>query len=396
MAGSDDVLYTPRVRYFLLTTILLAACGDDSSMLMDAGPGPDASPSDAALSDAALDAAASDAGADAGSEDAGNEMDAGPGLDAGPSPFEFTDPPIDPGVPVRFATTSYGDHPSQLMDVWLPESDVPTGVVVFYHGGGFVGGSRTAAHAGEAAMLRAVLGAGVAWVGIDYRFVTDTMSERGVGDSLADSRRGLQFLRFHAASLNIDGESVVLTGGSAGAGTSLWLALHDEMADPASDDPVERMSTRVSAAMVWETQATYDVVRWPTDVYSPTYPVTPEELLANVSIAFQVVAFYGLPFALASDPEALLAELNTPEFVEYRADLDMLAWMSADDPPLYLSSTGEDVAFGARGFDLLHHPLHAMALREVGGEAGVSVEANVPAFDVSTEVGNIEFILDSL
>ncbi|MFK8002007.1 MAG: alpha/beta hydrolase [Polyangiales bacterium] len=382
------------MRISLLLSLLVAVgCGDDSSMVMDAGPiGVDASTDGGPDG---VDAGATDAGSlDSGSSDAG-PSDSGTS-DAGSASIEFTTPPIDPGVPVRFATVPYGEHPKQLMDVWLPESDVPTSVVVFYHGGGFVGGSRSSAHAGAAAMLRAVLGAGIAWVGIDYRFVTDSMSERGVEDSLADSRRGLQFMRFHAAELNIDPEHVGLTGGSAGAGTSLWLALHDDMANPESDDPIERVSTRVSTAMVWETQATYDVVRWPTDVFSPTYPLTPEELVSDVSIAFQVVAFYGLPFGLASDPDQLLMELNTPEFVELRADLDMLAWMSADDPPLYLLSEGSDVAPDARGFDILHHPLHAMAVREAAAEVGVTVEANVPAFDVSTEVGNIGFLLENL
>ena len=355
--NATPVLAWPRitptltfVRISIVVSLLFAcACGDDSSMSADAGPLGDASAPDVGVVDAGADAAASDADADAGPSDSDVGVDSG-AVDAGPLVIEFTTPPIDPGVPVRFATIQYGDHARQWMDVWLPEADAPTGVVVFYHGGGFVGGSRSSAHAGAAAMLRAVLGAGLAWVGVDYRFVTDSTAERGVETSLADSRRGLQFMRFHADALNIDPERVGLSGGSAGAGTSLWLALHDDMADPASEDPVERMSTRVSTAMVWETQATYDVVRWPTDVFSPTYPLTPEELVADVSIAFQVVAFYGLPFALATDPDQILIELNTPGFVELRADLDMLAWMSADDPPLYLLSEGEDVAPGTTRF----------------------------------------------
>lgn len=374
----------------MLSLLVAVACGDDSSMVTDSGPfGMDASTLDASAVDAGPLADTGNAGGDSGSADAG-------ATDAGAAMIEFEEPPIDPGVPVRFATVAYGDHPKQLMDVWLPEADAPTGVVVFYHGGGFVGGSRESAHAGAAAMLRAVLAEGVAWVGIDYRFVTDSMSERGVEDSLADSRRGLQFMRFHAADLNIDPERVGLTGGSAGAGTSLWLALHDEMADPESADLVERMSTRVSTAMVWETQATYDVVRWPADVFSPTYPLTPEELVADVATAFQVVAFYGLPLGLATQPDEILLELNTPEYVALRADLDMLAWMSADDPPLYLLSEGDDDAPDASGFDILHHPLHAIAVRDAAADVGVTVEANIPAFDVSTDVSNIAFLLDNL
>lgn len=348
----------------------LMACGDDSA--------PDTSFMDASTMDAQVDGA----------------LDAAPG-DAGPADFAFTDPPIDPGVPVRFATIPYGPHSSQVMDVWLPEADAPTAVVVFYHGGGFVGGSRTSAHGGAAAMLRSVLEAGIAWVSVDYRFVTDSSSD-GVIGSLYDCRRALQFVRYHASALDIDPTRVGLTGGSAGAGTSLWLALHDDMADPTSDDPVERMSTRVSVATVFETQATYDLLRWPTDVYSPMYPMTPEELLADIGTAAQAAVFYGFPISLASDPDALLEAITTDEMTAYRADIDMLALMSADDPPLYVYNSGPNAAPGARGFDLLHHPLHAMAVRARAIEVGVMIDAEIPAFDVDTMVGTVEHLESQL
>lgn len=48
------------------------------------------------------------------------------------------------------------------------------------------------------------------------------------------------------------------TGGSAGAGTSLWIGFHDEMADPKNEDPVLRESTRLSCMAVFGAQSTYD------------------------------------------------------------------------------------------------------------------------------------------
>lgn len=353
----------------------LIACGDDSA--------PDSSLFDASSSDAQMDGGPTDAGVDSALGD------------AGPTEFVFTEPPIDPGVPVRFATIPYGPHRSQLMDVWLPTTDAPTAVVIFYHGGGFVGGSRESAHGGTAAMLRAVLEAGIAWVGVDYRFVTDSTAN-GVIGSLSDCRRALQFVRFHATALDIDPGRVGLTGGSAGAGTSLWLATHDDMADPSSDDPVERMSTRVSVATVYETQATYDLLRWPPDVYSPMYPMTAEDLLADIGNAAQAAVFYGLPITLANDPDALLEAVTTEEMTAYRADIDMLAWMSSDDPPIYVYNSGPNAAPGERGFDLLHHPLHAMAVRARAMEVGVMIDAEIPAFDVHTEIGTVEHLESQL
>ena len=48
--------------------------------------------------------------------------------------------------------------------------------------------------------------------------------------------------------------------GSAGAFSSLYLALHDDMADPKSDDPVARESTRLYCAAVNGAQVTLELV----------------------------------------------------------------------------------------------------------------------------------------
>jgi hypothetical protein len=61
-----------------------------------------------------------------------------------------------------------------------------------------------------------------------------------------------------AREYNLNPNAIALTGGSAGAGISLWVGFHDDMADPASDDPVKRESTRISAMGVGNAQTTYD------------------------------------------------------------------------------------------------------------------------------------------
>lgn len=39
---------------------------------------------------------------------------------------------------------------------------------------------------------------------------------------------------------------------------SLWIAFHPDMADPASDDPVKRQSTRLTVVGVTNAQVSYD------------------------------------------------------------------------------------------------------------------------------------------
>ena len=43
------------------------------------------------------------------------------------------------------ADLSYGPHPPNKLDLWLAKSEKPTPLVVFIHGGGFVGGDKGSA-----------------------------------------------------------------------------------------------------------------------------------------------------------------------------------------------------------------------------------------------------------
>jgi acetyl esterase/lipase len=75
---------------------------------------------------------------------------------------------------------------------------------------------------------------------------------------LHDAARALQFVRSKASEWNIDKDRIGASGGSAGACSSLWLAFHDDLADPKSKDPVARESTRLWCAAVNGAQTTLD------------------------------------------------------------------------------------------------------------------------------------------
>lgn len=329
--------------------------------------------------------------------DAGSDADTTPSL-----AMTFSDAPV-AGLPdgVRFASAiPYGADPEQVIDVFLPAATAPTAAILYIHGGGFTQGTRLDAYEGGAASIHTTLEAGVAWIGVDYRLLLEAGAEtEGVIKSLHDSQRALQFVRYYAASLNIDPTRIAVTGVSAGAGTGLWLALHDDMADPDSADPIARQSTRLATVgAVWP-QSTYDVVRWVPDVFNGEYSfVTIDVLLSQPALRELLVQFYGLDIALADDGDALQAAVATPAMLAYRADVDMLALMSPDDPAIYLYCDVPDRSPLDAGFDLLHHPLHDQALITAGAAAGVTIEADVPAYDVSSGVAGdhpaLTFILD--
>jgi choline-sulfatase len=155
----------------------------------------------------------------------------------------------------------YGDHPKQKLHFWKSpqgEAGKPTPLLFFIHGGGWQGGNRMS---GLTGLLAPVLEAGISVTSIEYRFIQDAMQqgvEPPVKAPLSDAARALQTVRSQAAEWGIDKERIVAAGGSAGACSSLWLAFHDDMADPASADPVARESTRLLAAAVTGAQTTLD------------------------------------------------------------------------------------------------------------------------------------------
>ncbi len=64
-----------------------------------------------------------------------------------------------------------------------------------------------------------------------------------------DCLRAVQFVRAHAKEWKIDPARIGVTGGSAGGHLSLYVALHDDIADANSDDDVSKQSSRVASAV---------------------------------------------------------------------------------------------------------------------------------------------------
>ncbi|AKT42729.1 alpha/beta hydrolase [Chondromyces crocatus] len=379
----------------------LAACGGSDT---DGSGGSGASTSSQSSSGGAGgtggDGGSAGTGGDGGSGGNGGDGGSGGGSAEVPPELTFTDPPVDNLADgVKFAeAVPYGDDPRQVMDVFLPESSAPTGAIFFFHGGGFVGGSRTSAYSGNASALRRVTSEGVAFITVDYRLLQAAGVEtEGVIKSLRDAQRSLQFVRRWAGVFNVDPARVAVYGSSAGAGTSLWLAYHDDMAVAGGADRIAQESSRPRAAAALATQSTYDVMRWAPDVFASTYPyVSNELLLGQAALRQMVVQFYGLDGALVDNANALRAALETPELVAYRADVDMLDLLSADDPGTFVNNTGANNAPVDPGFDLLHHPLHARTLLERAGAVGADFDADIPAFNVDSPTTAMDFLLDQV
>lgn len=280
------------------------------------------------------------------------------------------------GVEADYQNEKYGPHQRNTFDFWQADSAEPTPLVIYIHGGGFVGGDKSKYHDSED--LVRFLKKGVSVATINYRFMTE--APYGILASLNDSKRCLQYLRFHAEKYNIDKNRIACSGGSAGAGTSLWLAFSDDMADPENEDRVLRESTRITCAGAFATQSTYDIFQWKEIIGVPVAE-TPEQL-QSIAIAF------------GRKPEN---DTDLSALTKIRQELDFLSKMDKNDAPVFVYNK-HDAGVPTNQDELNHHPLHAKALKEKAEEVGLEAVVYAPEIGIIDPSGKdlVEFFLEKL
>jgi len=200
-------------------------------------------------------------------------------------------------------------HAAQRLDVYLPRSAAPTPAVVFIHGGGWRGGSKNRIPGFLAA---AVKEGWLAVVSVEYRFSDVAIHPAQVNDCM----RAIQYVRTKAKEWNIDASRLGVTGGSAGGHLSLWVALHDDTANPAAADPVEKESSRVACVVSFA---------GPTDW----------GLLA--ALAHKHPAYRQLLGYVPATPAAEMAE-------DLKTSVSPISYVSPDDPPvLQVHGSADDI-----------------------------------------------------
>ena len=277
---------------------------------------------------------------------------------------------------------AYGQHPKQVLHFWKVESDQPTPLLFFIHGGGWQAGDRM--NRRLLSMLPNLLKEGISVVSIEYRFIREAVGEGvepPVKAPLHDAARALQFVRSKAAEWNIDPKRIAACGGSAGACSSLWLAFHDDLADPKSEDPVARQSTRLFCAAVLGAQTTLD-------------PKQMKEWTPNSrygSHAFGIFKPGAKEFQ--QDFEAFLAKRD--DILVWINEYSPYALVSSDDPPVYLFY-GSPPAIGKDQKDPTHTSNFGVKLQEHLRSHGVESELVYPGTPNVKHSSVEEYLIDRL
>jgi pimeloyl-ACP methyl ester carboxylesterase len=255
-----------------------------------------------------------------------------------------------PRINPTMADVKYGPHESNVLDFYKAASDKSTPVVLFIHGGGFRGGSKKSVNQ---AILKELLAAGISVAAIEYRFVTDKSLPAAHHDSL----RALQFIRSKAAQWNINKKRFGAFGGSAGAQICMWLAFHDEMAEPDSSDPLKRESSRLTCVMTNGGQTTMDMDWW-----------------------MRWVPGYEKPHR---DRTEVFGDVTDEKLREIVKDISAMSLITADDPPIFMSygmkpdAPIPSDAKRARGWKV-HHVIFGVKLKEKMERLGVEANLKYP------------------
>ncbi|MBM4089989.1 MAG: alpha/beta hydrolase [Planctomycetes bacterium] len=256
-----------------------------------------------------------------------------------------------PAAPIEptFADVHYGPHERQVLDFYQAKSGRPTPVIIFIHGGGFVAGDKRGA---SPAMIRGALEAGISFASINYRFVDGDKTIFPVPQQ--DGARAVQFIRSQAAPWNVDPARIACYGGSAGAGISMWIGFHDDLAQPDSSDPVARQSTRIRVIGTMGGQGTYD-------------PIKIKQLVGGRAHEHpSLLKVYGL----TSMDEALNP---TPAVQKLYDEAAAITHLTKDDPPLYMMYNEPDIVPppDARPGQFIHHPNFGKELKAAMDGLGI-------------------------
>ena len=241
------------------------------------------------------------------------------------------------------ADLSYGLHAMNVLDFWQAAGEGPRPLLVYIHGGGWIVGDKKQ----SVAQFQPFLAKGVSYAAVNYRLT----GEAPLPAPVHDAARAIQFLRSKAVEWNIDPSRIALTGGSAGACTSMWILLHDDLADPKSADPVLRESTRVTAAAVRGGQISID----PPLIESWLGPNVLKHRMINMAVGERTI-------------EGALKNYETHKPLYH--EFSPYNHLDGDDPPLFMTYGNNMKLPSESAGHGIHHPVYGVKMKEKADRMG--------------------------
>jgi acetyl esterase/lipase len=215
---------------------------------------------------------------------------------------------------VAYATQS----PAQKLDLYLPSTgDGPFPLVVWVHGGAFIGGTKSLAANSAARQLTT---RGFAIASLEYRLSGEALFPAGV----LDVKAAIRHLRANAATYRIAPDKIGAWGSSAGGHLAAFLGVTGgvtEFEDATLGNASQ--SSRVQAVVDWYGPA--DLLQMEPDAVAQGCP-----------------KYGGLGHDDARSPEGLWLGGKPSSIPAVAMKASPVTWVSADDPPFIIQHGGVD------------------------------------------------------
>ena len=252
-----------------------------------------------------------------------------------------------------YKNISYGPHQDMTLNFWKLQSDKVVPLLVHIHGGGWLGGKK------HEVIGPNELKKGYSFASIDYRLAGTELLPAAVHDAA----RAIQFLRTKAKEWNFNPARIAVIGGSAGAASSLWLAYHDDMADPKIDDPVLRQSSRVCGAVAMGGQTTLD-------------PFLLEKKIGPACIR------HGMIWKTVGAKSIKDLKENWDQYKALSIECSPITHVSKDDPPVFLNY-GKPAPIPVINGDGIHHAGFGRLLKEKCKKMGIDCYLQVKGYETT-------------
>ena len=244
---------------------------------------------------------------------------------------------------IFFENVEYGEKSRNKLDIHIPDLVSPKGLLIFFHGGAFIGGDKSDIFEEYlSSIFLKIIKKGIIIVSANYSFL-DSDGSKGVLTSLEDGKNVISFLEQYRNLLNLNDSEIVLSGVSAGAGISLWNGFRDNKFE------------NISGILAIEAQSSYNVYTWE-KVFKGFNIDEMRKLYSDLDEIY--LNFY------KGKPDGKLLEM-----------LDFSLMMDKMDPCFYISNrAGKDLINSNNeiDFDVLYHSfLHADYLRKKAMDANL-------------------------
>lgn len=144
-----------------------------------------------------------------------------------------------------------------------------------------------------------------------------------VPEVIADVRRAIRFIRFHAADYGIDPNRIGVTGGSAGGHLALILGTTGDDGNPKAADPIDRVSSRVQAVAC---------LYPPTDLLN--YGLEGKNAFTENLLVKQIRARPAVDVHVYSEATGLFERVDDPKKIEdVLREISPITHVTADDAP---------------------------------------------------------------